>query len=402
MSDLLQKQLELLRRKIARIEARPPAAQAPAAALDAGHEVETAAGRHWEIERTWPAHHRHGTADVGALADLPQDLLEALVNEPQVRCPPERWVFLDTETSGVSGGTGAFAFLVGAGAITPRGFELRQFFMRNHGEEPSLLTALSQFLGRFDLMVTYNGKAFDEPLLETRYRLSRIPEPFPRLVHVDLLFSARRLWRLALDSCRLVELEQRILGVERHLDPGGAAIPSLYFDYLRTGNFRPLLPVFTHNALDILSLACLSAIVPAAFRDPGRLKHAAEMVALARWFRKERRFDEALRLMRAALRRNLDEPLLWETLWQTATLERQLGNHDAAMQLWSELSTIRNPYQTQALERLAIYYEHRARNPAMALEMALAAQALGASAPLARRIRRLREKTAGARTPRLL
>jgi uncharacterized protein len=291
---------------------------------------------------------------------------------------------------------------VGVGAITPGGFELTQFFMREHGEEPSMLLALARHLERFDLMVTYNGRAYDQPLLETRYRLARIPEPFPRLTHVDLLFSARRLWRLALERCRLQDLEQRILGFERVGDVGGAFIPTLYFEYLRTRDFAPLAPVLTHNAFDILSLACLTAIVPAAFRDPQRLGSGAEMIALARWFRNEGRLEEAVALMRQSLTRRLDEALLWETLWQLADMERKLERHDAAVALWSELSTIANPWRGQAYERLGIHYERRERNYAMALEMTQAAADLEATPELLKRLARLLKKTSGPKSGRLL
>lgn len=402
MNETLRKQLELLRRRIARIEAREPRPAAPAAPpADLGREAETPLGRHWEIERRWPAHHLHGSADVGALADLPADLLAALCEEA-AGCAPQEWVFLDTETSGLSGGSGTFAFLVGTGWITPQGFQLRQFLLREPGEEPSLLSALAAHLEHFRLVVTYNGKAFDLPLLETRYLMARQRPPFGRLVHVDLLHSARRLWRLALESCRLVDLEARILGFERQGDPGGAMIPRLYLDYLRTGNFRLLVPVITHNAYDILSLACLTAIVPAAFRDPARLSHPAEMAALARWFHREGMLEEALGLLDAALRRPMAEPLLWESIWLAAEIERKLGRMDAAVARWSELSTIANPFQAQALERLAIHYEHREKNPALALEMALAALALAPSQELEKRVARLREKASVPRPPRLL
>jgi tetratricopeptide (TPR) repeat protein len=402
MNDQLRKQLEQLRRKIARLESRTPTAAAPARLPpELGHAVETALGTHWEIERRWPAHHRHGSADVGAMADLPVDLL-AVLDDNAAGCPPCGWVFLDTETSGVSGGSGAFAFLAGTGHATPQGFVVRQFFMRDHGEEPSMLHALAQHLEQFQVVVTYNGKAFDVPLLEARYRLARQRPPFAHLVHVDLLHSARRLWRLSLDSCRLMELEARILGFERQGDPGGAAVPRLYLEFLRTGNFRPLAPVFSHNALDILSLACLTAIVPAAFRDPSRITHPAEMVALARYFQREGRLEEALSLIQAALKRQMPEDLLWEALWQAAAMEHRLGRVDAAAAHWSELSSIANPYRAQALERLAIYYEHREKNPALALEMALAARALEPNPELDKRIQRLRRKASAPRPARLL
>ena len=126
------------------------------------------------------------------------------------------------------------------------------------------------------------------------------------------------------------------------------------------------------------------------------------MVGLARWFRNEGRVEEAIALMREALNRKLDEQLLWETLWQFADMERKLERHSAALALWSELSTARNPRQAEALERLAIHYEHREKNHAMALEMTLAALALQPSEALQKRTARLQKKAAGPKPGRLL
>lgn len=402
--DRIAAQLAELRRKIARIEARTPAVRAPAArgALAGGREEATAAGAHWRMRRGWPAHFRHGNADVGALCELPASLLEVLTEESGWSSPPERWAFVDTETSGLAGGSGTFAFLVGAGAITSEGFVVDQFFMREPGEEASLLEAFTAWLKDFDVLVTYNGRAFDIPLLETRYRLARMKPPFARMRHVDLLFSARRLWRLALERCRLQDLEAHILGFTREGDTGGALIPQIYFEYLRTGNAAPLNGIFEHNALDILSLACLAAVVPAAFREPARLRGAGEMLGIARWLRAEQRFEEALALMREAVRRPLAEPLLYETLWQMADMERRLKRVDAAVALWSELSTVRNAWRAAALERLAIHYEHSERNYAMALEMTRAALAIEPSEALRKRQARLEARASRPRPPRLL
>ena len=176
--------------------------------------------------------------------------------------PPAEWAFLDTETTGLAGGTGTCAFLVGVGRITPEGFRVRQFFMRDYCEEASLLDALARHLAPFRVLITYNGRTFDQPLLETRYRLNRSRPPFGKLEHLDLLYGARRLWKLRYETCRLVDLENQVLGFERQGDVPGALIPYLYFEYLRTGRAARLLPVFHHNATDILTLACLTGIVP--------------------------------------------------------------------------------------------------------------------------------------------
>lgn len=396
-------QLAELRRKIARLEARSPAARPAARApLVGGGEEATGAGVHWRMRRSWPAHHRHGNADTGALSELPASLLEALSGEAGWSSPPRRWAFIDTETSGLAGGSGTFAFLVGAGAITDEGFVADQFFMREPAEEPSLLEALTAWLADFDVLVTYNGRSFDIPLLETRYRLARMKPPFARLRHVDLLHGARRLWRLALERCRLRDLEVHVLGFTREGDVGGALIPRIYSEYLRTGNAAQLTGVFEHNALDILSLACLSAVVPLAFNDPGRLRGAAEMLGIARWLRSEKRFEEALALMREVVRRPLAEPLLYETLWQMAALERRLKRMEAAVALWSELSTAPNAWRGAALERLAMHYEHHERDFQMALELTRAALALEPGEALRKREARLEARVSRPRPPRLL
>lgn len=415
MADL-NKQLDELRQRIARLEHRALAGeeQSPGSLLFGrraeaasrnpaeGREVETESGRHWELERSWPADYRHGLSDVGALSEISPDILCAVSGEDLIDAHPRRWAFLDTETTGLAGGSGTVAFLVGIGVIAPDGFRLKQYFLREPAEEASMLSALAGDLAGFDVLITYNGKSFDVPLLETRFVMNRRKAPFSRLKHIDLLYGARRLWRLKLDSCRLQELEKRILGHERVGDVGGAFIPNLYFDYLRNGDAGPLEPVLFHNAIDILSLACLTAIVPQAIREPGRLKHGEELAGLARWFANEDRMEEAASLMQLALKKPMSDALVWETLWRLGQIERKLGRHDAALANWSELSTVANPYQAQALERLAMHYERREKNAALALEFTLAALAIERTPELEKREARLTARLSRPGSGRLL
>src|SRR5262245_48110457 len=293
----IQEQLVELRKKIARIDRKYAAAPAytPAATpaaqpgrsrparyfveeLISGSVVETAAGGHFETEKLYEKHRRHGSMDISSLIELPGDLLDSLSGGAILRSHPRRWAFLDTETTGLAGGAGTYAFLVGVGSIDEAGFRVRQFFMRDFGDEPSLLAALTAHLAPFDVLITYNGKTYDVPLLETRYRMARACPPFARMGHLDLLHGARRLWKLRLDSCRLVDLETQILGLEREGDLPGEMIPYYYFQYLRTQQAFQLVPIFHHNVMDIVSLACLTAVVPFAFRSPEDtgLRHGAD------------------------------------------------------------------------------------------------------------------------------
>lgn len=416
MEDI-QTQLAALRRRIARIDrkwtATPPErprAQDPRPAhyfveeLMSGEVVRTPCGEHFETEKLFERHRRHGSMDISNLYELPPDLLDSLSEGAIASAHPTKWAFLDTETTGLAGGTGTYAFLIGVGSIEPAGFRLRQFFMRDYGEEASLLRRLSEHLAQFDVLITYNGKTYDQPLLETRFRMARARHPFERLEHLDLLFGARRLWKLRLESCRLVELENQILGVERQGDLPGEMIPYYYFEYLRTQQAFRLVPIFHHNAIDILSLACLTAIVPFAFRSPEEtaFRHGADVIGLARWVLKAGRHEQGLRLLRRAVDLGLPDELLFRTLWDIAGMEKRLGQTEAALTVLTELSRSRNAYRARALRALAVHYEHRERNYARALEMTHAALALEDSPELRRREQRLRQRATRPRRLNLL
>lgn len=372
--------------------------------LVSGSVVETRAGAHFQTEKLYERHRRHGSFDISNLIELPEDLLDALSGGAIPRSHPTKWAFLDTETTGLAGGAGTYAFLIGVGSIDERGFHVRQFFMRDFGDEPSLLEALADHLAQFDVLVTYNGKAYDQPLLETRYRMSRIRPPFERMVHLDLLFGARRLWKLRLDRCRLVDLEQRILGLEREGDLPGEMIPYYYFEYLRKGQAFRLVPIFHHNVMDIVTLACLTGVVPFAFRAPdtANLRHGADLVGLARWVAHAERHEEALGLYRRAIELGLPDDLLFRTMRDIALLEKKLERVDAAVAAFTELASAPNQYRAEALVELAKHYEHNERNYAMALEMVRAAKGIDDSDEMQRREERLQRRAASPRTRRLI
>lgn len=355
MEDL-RAQLEALRARIRRMESAAPGA--PDAAPLPGAEAQTGAGSHWE---TLTVARHHGDFHFSTLAELPPDALRAISGGELSGVDPQRIVFLDTETTGLAGGAGTVAFLAGVGRLRGDVFQVRQFLMRDFGEEASLLTAVAAELESADLLVTYNGRAYDEPLLASRYVLARIRPPFGRIPHLDLLYSARRLWKLRFDSCRLVELEAQILGHTRHGDVPGSLIPQLYFEFLRTRRPERLRGVLHHNALDILSLAALTAILPGKFSHAARVSHAAELVGLGRWLLTQGQREQATRLFESAI----------------ATIE------------FDRLPEAR---RRDVFVHLAKHYEHVARDLTRALQMAEEAAAVDASAAHARRVQRLRRK----------
>ena len=370
--------------------------------LLSGQVVETPAGKHFETEKLYASHQRHGSYEISDLHELPPDLLTALSDGAIADSHPTQWAFLDTETTGLAGGSGTYAFLIGVGWIGPEGFRVRQFFMRDYDEEPSALHALNELLARFTVLITYNGRSYDQPLLETRFTMNRARTPFSRMEHLDLLYGARRLFKLRLDNCRLVNLENQILGIERHGDVPGEMIPYLYFEYLRSRKAYRLAPVFHHNVLDIVSLACLTGVIPEAFRDPENLRarHGMDLVGMARWLRMSDRLEEALRMMRRAVDLGLPDRHLFRTLFDAGSIEKKLGLEHAALATFTDLTLSPNPFRAKAYEELAKHYEHRERNFAMALECVRAARRTEDSETLANRQARLEKKRQTA--PRLL
>ncbi len=259
-----------------------------------------------------------------------------------------------------------------------------------------MLHSLAEHLARFNVLITYNGKSFDQPVLETRYTMCRSSRPFAAMKHLDLLHSARRLYKLRLESCRLVNLENQILGFNREGDVPGEMIPYYYFEFLRTGQAFRLIPVFHHNVFDIVTLACLTGLISVAFRDPAAIKtrYGADLLGLARWLRDSQRLEEARSLMLRAVEKGLADQHLFTALFEVGIIEKKLGLADAAVATFTDLTLSPNPFRAKAYEELSKHYEHRERDHLKALECTRAARAIADSDPLAARQRRLEAKCA--------
>jgi uncharacterized protein len=272
------------------------------------------------------------------------------------------FIFLDTETSGLAGGTGTYAFEIGVGRFTDDGFRLAQFFMRHPGEEPALLAGLTSFVDGMQAVVTYNGKSFDIPLLNTRYTLMGLSSPFEQVNHFDLLPLARRLWRTRLESCTLSNVEARILGVTRgEQEVPGYLIPEMYFDYLKNQDARPLVGIFYHNAIDILSLVGLFSHMAFLLHMPHsqEISHAEDTASLARFFESSGDTAQAKALYQQALHEKLPDTLYWEVINRYSFLLKRSGDWPGAIALWEKAAQAQHQY---AFEELAKYFEHHAKD----------------------------------------
>jgi uncharacterized protein len=288
---------------------------------------------------------------------------------PDQIADPDQWLFLDTETTGLAGGSGTYAFLVGIAWWEGGGLEIEQFFLREYSEERSMLFALRERIAEHPVVVTFNGKSFDWPLLETRYRMSRkISVPTPR-AHLDFLHPARNLWRLRLGSVRLSELERHVLGWDRGADLLSGMIPQIYFDYLRGGPPERLVPVLNHNQMDLRGLAALSSRILSLLSDAETLgQDGLELFGVSRICEKRGELTRARSLYEKSIASILPSETDRVARHSLSRLAKREGNFELACELWKDaIGNSRHGYE--AYEQLAIYYEHKVRNPDQARQI---------------------------------
>jgi uncharacterized protein YprB with RNaseH-like and TPR domain len=339
----------------------------------AGSFRTTPRGEAFVSEQIFAEDYLHGK--VSHLSTFPLSLISQWANDPRIAdLPIHKFAFLDTETSGMAGGTGTYAFLVGAARFINGKFNLQQFFLRDPSEEPAMLEALIEFLAPCEVLVTFNGKSFDAPLLVTRYSLHGIPIPFKGFAHLDLLPLARRLWRDRLPSRALKYLEEHVLGFTRTSDEvPGYEIPWLYFDYLRTGDARPLGGVFYHNAMDVVAMAALLAHVNELLADPysGSVEHGLDFIALGKLYEDLGHWDDAARLFERGLELGLTETDFGVAVKRLSILQKKRGDVNQALRLWEEAAKKGHIY---AHIEMAKYYEHKMRDIQTSLQWARSAR----------------------------
>ena len=413
--------------------------QAPQAS---GTDLERILGGRWQehangacfvVERRTGPQTLHGSAPVGELAArLDGAGAEApLIAGGAPARPP--FLFFDLETTGLSGGAGTYAFLVGFGSFDEEGgFITRQYVLLRFADERALLTTVGGELERAGAIVSFNGKSFDAPVLEMRYLFHRLEWAGARLPHVDVLHPARRFWgnvgvrgpRAEHESCSLVALGRQVLGAGRVSDVPGFEIPARYFQFVRSGDARPLVAVLEHNRLDLLTLAGVTArLVHLVRSGPEEARDAREALALGHLYARAGPDDGRAR---AAFSRAANASISGsaasiagsaasiaairiDALRALALTLRRGRQYDEAAGCWRQLLDVcgcPRHIAREATEALAIHHEHRARDLAAARAFAL--QSLESGAPSAwnqavqHRLARIERKMATARRPGFL
>jgi len=315
-----------------------------------GQIVETDYGACFVLDRVYPLSHRHGADSLADLITAPIGDAATFTGDHRLAgLQPDDLLFIDTETTGLSG-AGTIAFMVGVAFLesdlgqtgNPKAFVVRQYFLRDHGDEPAMLFLLSQLLAQKKGLVTFNGRSFDLPLLDTRYVMNRLDVLVGDLrdrPHIDLLPPSRRLWRSRFASCALSSLEDNLLGLDRSQeDVPGWAIPGLYFDYLRSRDAREMGRVFYHNQVDMLSMATLIGRILRHFTQPQSDDHPLDLLSLGRWQMAIGHTDEAEKNLQLAA--SLDLPLshYHQALHLLGALLKRADRRLEAVPLWQQIA----------------------------------------------------------------
>ena len=296
---------------------------------------------------------------------------------------PRRALFLDTETTGLSGGAGTVAFLVGLGRVEGDQFTVYQYLMPNYGAEPLLLEKTAALIRQADTLVTFNGRSFDVPLLRSRFVMCRMEDPTEAMPHLDLIHPARRAWKLRLKDCSLGHIEESVLNIRRENDIPGAEVPERYFAFLKSGDMSLLEDIVEHNRQDIVSLGTLLARLSRAYAAPLEQTSMLDVFSLGKALEKQGEQVEAGACYRLAARERplstmtrLRERHVAGSANQRLSLMLRSGQDwSAAECVWREMIE-RKQMGVFPYVELAKLYEHRAGNPREALRLTEAALAL--------------------------
>ncbi|HEY4721984.1 MAG TPA: ribonuclease H-like domain-containing protein, partial [Anaerolineae bacterium] len=353
-------------------------------ALIDGEVIETDYGPIFVHTERYAPDHAHGRYALGAALSQSPSIAAQLAALDNDEIDLRRAAFIDTETTGLAGGTGTLAFLIGVGAFDPdNAFTVRQYFLRSPAEEPAALLHLADWLDQFDAVVSFNGRGFDLPLLQTRFTLQRLRPRILTAPHLDLLTPARRVWRNRLESCRLSSLEDHILDVHRdQADVPGFLIPQLYFDYLRTGDAGEMPRVLYHNTYDILSMVTLSTHLIQLF-DQAQIadRNAGDLYALGKWHADQDQIEQAEIYLRQAMASAEDVETRHAAALRLALIYKQIDRRSEALPLWEAATDRATTLAVEACIELAKHYEWHDRQLKRALKWTQQGLKLAAKLP---------------------
>jgi len=341
-----------------------------------GKLVETELGASFVRTREYHVNDRHGTVQLKQIDEvLPYFLHLAGKDENLLQMDLRQSLFFDTETTGLAGGSGTYIFLTGLGYFENDKFIIKQFFLQDFPDEAATLHAIHELLKQFKGIVSFNGKSFDWPLLQTRFIYHRIKCELPDSPHLDLLHASRRIWKQRLNDCSLGNLEEKIIDVHRHNDIPSYLIPHIYFEYLRNKNAQPLKQVFYHNEIDILSLVSLTIMLNQIHKQPlEELDHQIDLNTLAKHYENTKQWERNIAIYQSLLETEINQEIKTDISLRLCYCYKRLGQWGKAVALWEHLLT-GGKFRLEPFEELAKYYEHHVHDYKKAEQIVLKALA---------------------------
>lgn len=335
-----------------------------------GEVIDTPHGAYHRRDEVYRLSARVGRVTLDGLVTAPTEAARKLTaNTTLDGFDAHRTAFIDTETTGLSGGAGTAAFLVAIGFLRrdetdgSTAFVVRQYLMRDFHEERAVIRAVERDLEAFDTIVSFNGKQFDVPLLESRFRMQR--RRFPQIDrHLDLLHPARRLWKARLESCSLQSLERGVLGLYREDDVGGELVPARYFEYVRRRDASLLSGVLEHNLQDVVSLAALTAEALKLVTDVGAFPDDAhDLLSLGKVLERAEDDERSEEMFRAIAETGSGQTRI-DAVMRLGLRAKARKDWDEAERRWREAVALGH---FEAYRELAIVLEHRRKDSAAAL-----------------------------------
>jgi uncharacterized protein len=341
-----------------------------------GNIVTTPGGTYLEIVTEFTSKYLHGVKALKTLLEkrvITLDCFETTGGNGEIDI--EQFVFVDAETTGLSTTAGTVAFLIGVGYVDADCFKVHQFFLPDYADEPPMLEGVADLVGGKRVVVSFNGKAFDLPLLEARYVVQRMTTPFANMRHLDLLHVSRRFWRGRFIDNTLQTLEKELLSVYRYNDTPGYLIPQLFFDYLRNGEPEPLAGVMLHNRLDIVTLLFLMNTIQMYLENAPRYDYYSPLDALmiAKHLTRKGEIEAAAEVASRQFGGKMKHETETSLAIHLYRAQKRLGRHQEALATVKSLSQAKGETKLFALEEAAKILEHRLRDYSQAAQLVLEA-----------------------------
>ncbi len=332
-----------------------------------GRWINTHFGDIFRAEFIYDLSEPYGALDLSEIYRFDTSDYEDYFQIPNIDSPDDI-IFIDTETTGLSGGSGTVAFMVGLGWLKNQKFIIHQYFITQLSHEEGMLELLQSEFQKFTCITSFNGKSFDIPLLNTRFVMNRLSPVLQKYPHIDLLHISRSLWKYSIENCKLKTLEIDLLGLERQDDIPGELIPDVYFEYLHSRNLEKIERIFYHNRFDVISMLANLILIFKTLKSKVPEKNPLTDYAKGRLYRRKKDIERSICHYKNVLESSISCNRRLKTLLELAQLYKNNKQYEKAVPLWEAALDPQFPFSLEPYIELAKYYEHIRKDIQKALD----------------------------------